>query len=202
MKTTIILLMCTALCGCALLDSMLGERTVQATDEQGRPLYETPAGELTTDPADLATGLPNAPKQITLVNPDGARSAVEWLSALGPWGALAGAVTTLAAGIYARARNRQRLNEAGLRRQAEQQLDLTGSALTFALRMIEKIKQGEAVDANRDGRISLKELKQWVQQQGRNFEDPRYLSELVRIANAALPQTEQQALLRRALQRV
>jgi hypothetical protein len=188
MKTFTILMLCAALlCGCALLDSLLGEQTVHATDAQGRALYETPDGRTTTDAADPVTGERYKAKEVVLVNPDGAASVAEWLNVLGPWGALAGAATTLAAGVYARVRNRQRLNEAGMRKQAEEQLDLSGSALTFALRMIEKIKQGEAVDANRDGRVNLKEIQQWVRQQGVKFEDPGYLAELVKIANGSLP---------------
>lgn len=200
MRIAIILMICASLCGCALLDSLLGERSVHATDAQGRPLYETAQGELTTDAADPQTGTPHKPVNITLVDTDGATGVAEWLNALGPWGALAGAATTLVAGVYARARNRQRLNEAGLREQAQQQLDLTGSALTFALRMVEKIKEGHAVDANRDGRVSLKEIKQWVREQGRDFQDPRYLAELVRIANASLPSGHELATIRSAHQ--
>lgn len=194
-----LLLLCLlALPGCALLDSLLGETTVQATDEHGRPLFEDARGEPTTDAVDAATGLPNPPRTVALVNPQGAQSATDWLAALGPWGALAGAITTFAAGAYARARNRQRLREAGLRRQAEAQLDATGSALTFALRMIEKIKQGEAVDANKDGRVSLKEVRDWVQKQGASFEDPRYLADLVKIANQSLPSEAERKALRGA----
>lgn len=198
MRHFILLLCLFTLPGCALLDSLLGETTVQATDEHGRPLFESAQGDPTTDAVDQATGLPNPPRTVALVNPQGAQSAADWLAALGPWGALAGAITTFAAGAYARARNRQRLREAGLRRQAEAQLDLTGSALTFALRMIEKIKQGEAVDANKDGRVSLKEIREWVRKQGADFADPRYLADLVKIANQSLPSASEREALRGA----
>ncbi|MCC7509190.1 MAG: hypothetical protein IT464_07425 [Planctomycetes bacterium] len=198
MRTILLLLCVLALPGCALLDSLLGETTVQATDEHGRPLFENAQGDPTTDAVDQATGLPNPPRTVALVNPQGAQSAADWLALLGPWGALAGAITTFAAGAYARARNRQRLREAGMRRQAEAQLDLTGSALTFALRMIERIKQGEAVDANKDGRVSLKEVQQWVRRQGASFADPRYLADLVKIANQSLPSAQERDALRGA----
>ncbi|MBX3459990.1 MAG: hypothetical protein KF696_08495 [Planctomycetes bacterium] len=184
--------------GCALLDGLLGTTTVQATDDHGRPIYEDLQGQPTHLPADPATGQPHQPRTITLVNPDGAASVADWLGGLGPWGALAGALATFGAGAYARVRNRQRLREAGMRKQAEDQLDATGSALTFALRMIEKIKQGEAIDADNDGRVSLKEVRQWVRSQGASFEDPRYLADLVKIANQSLPTAAERKALRGA----
>lgn len=198
MRYLLLFLCLLALPGCALLDSLLGETTVQATDEQGRPLFQDARGEPTTEAVDPTTGLPNPPRTVALVNPQGAQTAADWLAALGPWGALAGAITTFAAGAYARARNRQRLREAGMRRQAEAQLDATGSALTFALRMIEKIKQGEAVDANKDGRVSLKEIRAWVRKQGADFADPHYLADLVKIANQSLPSASEREALRGA----
>lgn len=198
MRYVIIALLLLGLSGCALLDGLLGTTSVPATDDQGRPIYEDAHGHPTHLPADPVTGQAHKPRTVTLINPDGAAGAANWLSALGPWGALAGALATFGAGTYARVRNRQRLREAGLRKQAEGQLDATGSALTFALRMIEKIKQGDAIDANKDGRVSLKEIQEWVRKQGASFEDPRYLADLVKIANQSLPTAAERKALRGA----
>lgn len=173
MRITIILLLLAALSGCALLDAFVGEETVQAQDEHGRLLYETPDGEITALAADPQTGTPYQPHTVTLVKP---RLQTDWLNGLGPWGALAGALTTLAAGCYARSRNRQRL-------QAQSRLTRTGGALTFALQLIEQIKEGRAVDGNGSGEVSLAEVKEWVRNQGARFEDPALLDEQVRLAN-------------------
>lgn len=168
--------------GCALLDGLLGERETQARDDAGRPLFENARGELTPDPVDPATGLPNQPRMITLVDPDGAASFGNLLAGFGPWGALAGAFTTLGAGVYARGRNRQRLREAGLRQQAEQQLDGTKAAAAFAVQLLEHIKEGKAVDCDGNGRVSLEEVKAWVRRQGEKFSNPALLQSLVKTA--------------------
>lgn len=172
--------------GCALLDGLLGERETQARDDTGRPLFENPRGEITHEPVDAATGLPNRPRMVTLVDPDGAGLFSDLLRGFGPWGALAGALTTLGAGVYARGRNRQRLREAGLRQQAEQQLDGTKAAAAFAVQMLEHIKEGKAVDCDGNGRVSLEEVKAWVRAQGENFSDPALLQSLVKAAENGL----------------
>jgi len=174
--------------GCALLDGLMGEATVQATDADGKPLFKAPDGTLTTERIDPASGRANPPAEFAFVSGDSAvvSGAAGLAGMLGPWGALAGALGTLGAGIYARARNRQRLNEIGLRRQAERQLDLAGSGAAFLAGLIEKIKEGEAIDTDRNGKISIDELKAWVRAQGKNFRDPEFLTEVVKDAERAL----------------
>ncbi|MCW8134724.1 MAG: hypothetical protein KIT75_03525 [Planctomycetota bacterium] len=193
MKTTIesLLLVCLLavlllLSGCALLDGLLGETETHLHNDAGQPLYIDAAGNETTAPVDASTGKPNPPLTIKTVNPDGAAGAASWLSSFGPWGALLGTLTTFGAGLYARVRNKQRLKEAGARRQAESQLDLAHSAEKFLVRLIEQIKQGDAVDANKDGKVDLKEIQEWVRRQGGKFTDPAYLQRLVNEANGAL----------------
>lgn len=173
MRVTIILLLCAALCGCALLDAFVGEETVQARDEQGNLLYESPDGEITTLAADPQTGEPFQPHTIKLVKP---QLQTDWLSGLGPWGALAGALATAAAGVYARVRNRQRL-------QTQSRLQQTDSVASFALQLIEQIKEGGAVESNGDGCVKLAAIKEWVREQGSRCENPALLDELVRLAN-------------------
>jgi hypothetical protein len=204
MRTWIIVALIAALAtlsGCALLDALIGQRETQAVSDTGQPLYEDAAGALTTQPTDPATGLPNRPKLIKLVQPGGnVGAAAEFAATFGPWGALIGALGTGAAGLYARLRNKQRLNEIGLRRQAEQQLDETGSALTFAVRLIEKIKTaGPELDRDGDGKVSIEEVKQFVRDRGSRFADPEFLAQVVRIANASLTPAQETAELRTLL---
>lgn len=185
--------------GRALLDMLVGEHEVQAVTDDGQALYEDASGTLTTSPVDTRTGAPNRPKRIRLVQPGpNVRGAAGFAANFGPWGALIGALGTGAAGLYARLRNRQRLNEIGLRKQAEQQLDETGSALVFALRLIEKIKTaGPELDRDGDGKVSLEEIKQFVRDRGSRFADPEFLAQVVRIANASLTPAQEAAELRR-----
>lgn len=190
--------------GCALLDSLVGEREVQAVTDTGLPIYEAADGTLTTEPNDPATGAVNAPKMIRLVHPEGGTltGAQGLLGSFGPWGALAGTVLGAAGGLYARLRNRQRLAALGAQRQAEAQLDATGSALTFAVRMVEKIKEGAALDADRNSRVDLAEVRAWVRDRGGRFGNPEFLAEVVRIANASLSPAETVAALKAAAVRV
>lgn len=189
------------LSGCALLDALIGEQETQAVTDQGQPLYEDANGLLTTEPVDPRTGYANRPKRIRLVQPGpNVQGAADFAATFGPWGALIGALGTGAAGLYARLRNRQRLNEIGLRKQAEQQLDETGSALTFALRLIEKIKTaGPELDRDGDGKVTFEEVKQFVRDRGARFADPEFLSQVVRIANASLTPAQEAAELRAVL---
>jgi hypothetical protein len=199
MKYFIVLgLLLLTLPACALLDAFVGTEAVHATDADGAPLYVDAEGRTTT--ADAGPDGPHKPLKIDLVDAQtpGVAKAAEHMTKLGPWGALAGGIATLLAGAYARGRNRRLLSELGMRKQAEQQLDLTGSALTFAVQLVEKIKEGRAVPTDENGRINVADLKRWVFEQGGRFEDPHFLAEVVRIANAALPRPERQEALRHA----
>lgn len=191
----------TILAGCALLDSLIGERETQAVTDTGAPLFEDAASTLTTQPTDPATGLPNRPKLIKLVQPGGnVGAAADFAATFGPWGALIGAIGTGAAGLYARLRNRQRLNEAGLKRQAQAQLDEAASALAFSVRLIEKIKcAGPELDCDGDGKVSFEEIKRFVRDRGARFSNPEFLAQVVRIANASLTPAQEAAELRAAL---
>ena len=193
----IILIATFALPACALLDGLLGQETVQVTDGEGRPLFEDAEGNLTIYASDPLTGKTNRPVMIELV---GTRSPVisgasSLAARFGPWGALLGTLGTLGFGLYARVRNRQRLKEAGLKVQARRQLDLAASALTFVVQLVEKIKEGGAIDADGNGKISLGEVQEWVRGRGSRFKDPKFLAEVVRIANASLsPDDERRQL--------
>ncbi len=186
--------------GCALLDSLVGEKEVQAVTDTGLPIYEAQDGTLTTEPKDPKTGADNAPKMIRMVHPEGGvlTGAQGLLGSFGPWGALAGTLLGAAGGVYARLRNKQRLAAVGAQKQAEAQLDLTGSALTFAIRLVEKIKEGTALDADRNGKVELAEVREWVRAQGGRFSDPEFLAEVVRIANSSLSPAESAAALKAA----
>ena len=146
---------------------------------------------------DQLTGKTNRPVMIELV---GTRSPVisgasSLAARFGPWGALLGTLGTLGFGLYARVRNRQQLKEAGLKVQARRQLDLAASALTFVVQLVEKIKEGGAIDADGNGKVSLGEVQEWVRGRGSRFKDPKFLAEVVRIANASLsPDDERRQL--------
>lgn len=203
-RTCLVFSFSAAMCfsGCALLDSFVGEKEVQAVTDTGLPVYEASDGTLTTEPKDAA-GNPNQPKMITLVHPEGGTltGAQSLLGSFGPWGALAGTLLGAAGGVYARLRNKQRLAAMGAQKQAEAQLDLTGSALTFAIRLVEKIKEGTALDADKNGHVDLAEVRAWVRDQGGRFSDPAFLAEVVRIANASLGPADVAAQLRMAAAR-
>ena len=188
------------LSGCALLDSLVGEREVQAVTDTGLPIYETPDGTLTTETKDPATGAAYTPKMIRLVHPEGGTltGAQGLLGSFGPWGALAGTLLGAAGGVYARIRNKQRLAAVGATKQAEAQLDATASALTFAVRMVEKIKEGTALDTDRNEKVDLAEVREWVRAQGGRFANPEFLAEVVRIANASLSPADVTAALKSA----
>lgn len=196
----VLLALTLALSGCALLDSLVGEREVQAVTDTGLPIYETPDGALTTETKDPATGAAYTPKMIRLVHPEGGTltGAQGLLGSFGPWGALAGTLLGAAGGVYARLRNKQRLAAVGATKQAEAQLDATASALTFAVRMVEKIKEGTALDTDRNGKVDLTEVREWVRAQGGRFANPEFLAEVVRIANASLSPADVTAALKAA----
>lgn len=187
--------------GCALFDSLVGEQDVQAVTDDGKPLYEDANGVLTTEAVDPATGQANKPKHIRLVAPSGGiKAAADFASQFGPWGALIGALGTGAAGLYARFRNKQRLNEIGLKNQAQAQLDEAASALTFVVRLVEKIKSaGPDIDKDADGKVTFQEIKDFVRDRGGKFADPAFLSEVVRIANASLTPSQEAEQIRKAL---
>lgn len=148
------------LSSCALLDSFVQTREVQAVDEHGAPLFVTADGALTTAPMN-EQGTPNRPRMVQQVEP-----RPLGLEAFGPWGALAGAIATIAAGAYARQCNR-RLQE-------------TDRALCHTVRVIEQIKNGELNEG--DGRVSQAAIKQHVRNAGAHFAHAAVLAEAVRRA--------------------
>ncbi len=179
MRKIVIILFLATLPACALLDSFLPTQQQQATDEDGQQLYTNEDGQTTTDAVDSKTGQQNEPVKITLLDAP-TPQATQWAQKLGPWGGVAGGLLAILGGVYARVRNRQRLREAGMRKRAESELDLSKQSAEFLARLIEKIKEGQAVDSDADGKVSIGEIRTWVKSQGSRFKDPKFLADLVR----------------------
>ncbi|MDH5639667.1 MAG: hypothetical protein OEY28_00125 [Nitrospira sp.] len=165
----IVLLFCVS--GCAFLDSLAGTTEVQQTDESGAPEFKDAQGNVTTDAVDPSTGVPNTPIMYSVVTGGNVDTVSGIASRFGPWGALAGGILATVGGVYARSRNRK--------------FKLAESAATFAAGLVEKIKNGDAVDVDGNGRISISELKSWVVRQGSRFTDPSYLAQIARLAETA-----------------
>ncbi|MEE9310973.1 MAG: hypothetical protein V3V10_01045 [Planctomycetota bacterium] len=179
MRKIIIILLLATLPACALLDGFLPTEQQHATDENGQQLYISEDGQTTTDAVDSKSGQPNKPVKITLLDAP-TPQATQWTQKLGPWGGGAGGMLAILGGVYARVRNRQRLREAGMRKRAESELDLSKQSAEFLARLIEKIKEGQAVDSDGNGRVSTSEIRTWVKSQGSRFKDPKFLADLVR----------------------
>lgn len=164
------------LSGCALLDGFMGVKEVPVLDDEGLPLYKTADGLQTTDPVDPATGKPNEPMK-KFVPADGAPAAAakDWLSLLGPWGALAGTVVAAAAGVYVRVRTGQ----------SNTAIESAEAASRFLIVLIEKIKTGVA-DVFTDGKLDSEKLRAWLKDQGQQFSDPAYLDEMVQKVTKGL----------------
>lgn len=180
MKTLLLLMLAATftLSGCALFDSLLGAEDQQVTNDAGQAVYIDAAGNETTDAVDPETGVANAPKTERVVTGKNATAVAGWLGLLGPWGALAGLAVTTASGVYAGYRN--------ARNKGAKQVEYAKAAARFLAGMVEKIKEGDAIDADKNGRVDLDEIKEWVRRQGGKFTDPEYLRQLVIEANAAL----------------
>lgn len=130
MRKIVIILLLATLPACALLDSFLPTQQQQATDENGQQLYINEDGRTTTDAVDPKSSQQNNPVKITLL--DGPTpQATQWMQKLGPWGGVAGGILAILGGVYARVRNRQRLREAGMQKQAESELDLSKQSAEF-----------------------------------------------------------------------
>lgn len=179
MRKIVIVLFLAMLPACALLDSFLPTQQQQATDENGQQLYINEDGRTTTDAVDPKSSKENEPVNVSLLGAPSPQ-ATQWMQKLGPWGGVAGGLLAILGGVYARVRNRQRLREAGMRRRAEEELDLSKQSAEFLARLIEKIKEGQAVDSDADGNVSISEIRAWVKSQGSRFKNPKFLADLVR----------------------
>lgn len=179
MKTLLIapiLALTILLSGCALMDGLMGIQEVQALNEDGEPLFFAPDGSKTTEAVDTATGQPNKPVTRRAATGEAPIAAAkDWLSLLGPWGALAGTVIAGAAGVYTRIRTGQ----------SSAQTEAAESASRFLIVLIEKIKTGVA-DVFTDGKLDSDKLRAWLKDQGRQFSDPKYLDEMVQKVTKGL----------------
>lgn len=187
LATIFSLTFCVGVAGCAFLDGFVGHDTpVEATFEDGAPAFIGDDGTPTRE-ATKPDGTPRERYKIVLIKPavEARSSVTNLLGMLGPWGALIGTVIGGGATVYARWRNKQRLEEAGLRADAESELDLATMTAQFVIGLVEKIKVGSA-DVFTDGKLDNAKLKEWLRAQGKEFTDPAYLAEMVERVTKAM----------------
>ncbi len=178
---------CVLLSGCALLDSLMLGRM---RDEQGQELYVDRDGKLTREAKD-AHGNPNEPAYGS--GPSDAVSALTaGAQALGgPWGAAAGAGLGLIAAAYAALRGRRQVDA----ERAKSAVWQGGMALLVGV--LEDIKTG-AIDADKNGKISLAEIREYIRKRGKEALKPAFVAEVVRIVTSTLTPTEKQRALEEA----
>lgn len=176
------------LTGCALFDSLFMD---QQRDDQGRPLFIDEQGLLTPQAVNPATGAAREAAYSGAPSPlaKGAQGAAA--SLFGPWGAAAGAGVGLLAGLYAALRGKRRVNAERAKAAAWQ------GGMTLLVSVIEDIKNGR-MDTDKNGRVSLAEVRDYVRKRGRDALNPDFISEVVRIVNSTLPEAEKSAALQTA----
>ncbi len=179
--------LCVFLSGCALLDSLMLGRMRNA---QGQELYLDREGKPTREATD-AQGNPNEPAYES--GPSDAVSALAaGAQALGgPWGAAIGSGLGLIAAAYAALRGRRQVNAERAKGAAWQ------GGMALLVGVLEDIKTG-ALDADRNGRISLAEIREYIRKRGKEALKPAFVAEVVRIVTSTLTPTEKQRALEEA----
>ncbi|NUO17566.1 MAG: hypothetical protein HUU03_14125, partial [Planctomycetaceae bacterium] len=74
-----------------------------------------------------------------------------------------------------------------------------GMALVVGL--LEDLKSG-ALDADKNGRVSLAEIREYVRRRGKEAINPAFVAEVVRIVTGTFTETEKQRLLEEAAERL
>lgn len=179
--------LCVFLSGCALLDSLMLGRMRNA---QGQELYLDREGKPTREATD-AQGNPNEPAYES--GPSDAVSALAaGAQALGgPWGAAIGSGLGLIAAAYAALRGRRQVNAERAKGAAWQ------GGMALLVGVLEDIKTG-ALDADRNGKISLAEIREYIRKRGKEALKPAFVAEVVRIVTSTLTPTEKQRALEEA----
>lgn len=175
------------LSGCALLDSLLLGRM---KNEQGQELFIDRDGKLTRESHD-ARGNPHEPAYTS--EPSEAASALAaGAQALGgPWGAAAGAGLGLIAAAYAALRGRRQVSAERVKTAAWQ------GGMALLVSVLEDIKQG-AIDADKNGKISVAEIREYIRKRGKEALKPAFVAEVVRIVTSTITPTEKQRALEEA----
>lgn len=179
--------LCVFISGCALLDSFMLNRL---RDAQGQELYIDREGKLTREAHD-AQGKPHEPAYSS--EPSGAVNALaQGAAALGgPWGAAIGGGLGFIAAAYAALRGRRQVSAERAKGAAWQ------GGMALLVSVLEDIKSG-AIDADRNGKISLAEIREYVRRRGKEALKPAFVAEVVRIVTSTLPPTEKQRALEEA----
>ncbi|MCC6573292.1 MAG: hypothetical protein IT462_05815 [Planctomycetes bacterium] len=173
------------LSGCALLDGLFMD---PQRDAQGRPLFVDEQGRLTPEAVNPATGVAREPAYSGAPSPLAAGATGAASTLLGPWGAAAGAGIGLFASVYAALRGKRRIDAERAKSAAWQ------GGMTLLVGVIEDIKNGR-IDADRNGKVSLKEIAAYVSKRGRDAINPDFVAEVVRIVNSTLPEADKSAAL-------
>lgn len=188
---TLLLLFALTLSGCAALDALLLGRM---RDAQGQDLFITADGRLTTESHD-SEGRPHEPA-FHAGPGEGAQALMQGAAALGgPWGGALGAGLGLLAAAYAALRGRRRVSA----ERAKTAAFSGGMALVVGL--LEDLKSG-ALDADKNGRVSLAEIREYVRRRGKEAINPAFVAEVVRIVTGTFTETEKQRLLEEAAERL
>lgn len=179
--------LCLLLSGCALLDSLMLNRL---RDAQGQELFIDREGKLTREAHD-AQGRPHEPAYSS--EPGSAVDALaQGAAALGgPWGAAIGGGLGLIAAAYAALRGRRQVNAERAKGAAWQ------GGMALLVSVLEDIKSG-AIDADKNGKISLAEIREYVRRRGKEALKPAFVAEVVRIVTSTLTPTEKQRALEEA----
>lgn len=179
--------LCVFLSGCALLDSLMLGRM---RDPQGQELYVDREGKLTHEAKD-AQGNPNEPAYESGPS-DTVNALAAGAQALGgPWGAAIGGGLGLIAAAYAALRGRRQVNAERAKGAAWQ------GGMALLVGVLEDIKTG-ALDADRNGKISLAEIREYIRKRGKEALKPAFVAEVVRIVTSTLTPTEKQRALEEA----
>ncbi len=177
--------------GCGMLDSLLLGRM---RNERGQELFVTAQGQLTHAGRD-ANGQENEPAYGSAPS-EGVNALMLGAQVLGgPWGAAAGAGLGLIAAAYAALRGRRQVNAERAKTAAWQ------GGMALLVGVLEDLKNG-AIDADRNGRITLKEIREYIRKRGKEALKPAFVAEVVRIVTGTLTQTEKQKALEEAAARL
>ena len=179
--------LCVFFSGCALLDSLMLGRMRNA---QGQELYLDREGKPTREATD-AQGNPNEPAYESGPSDTVSALAAGAQALGGPWGAAIGGGLGLIAAAYAALRGRRQVNAERAKGAAWQ------GGMALLVGVLEDIKTG-ALDADRNGKISLAEIREYIRKRGKEALKPAFVAEVVRIVTSTLTPTEKQRALEEA----
>lgn len=167
-----------ALSGCAMfLDQLKNER--------GEPMYRNSVtGEMLPE-SEIPSGKMDEFEPVWSGKPGPALTTLGAILGIvgGPWGAAAGGAIAAVAGVGAAVGNKRKYNVAA----AGQEAAMDGMKL--AISIVEDLKSGK-VDLDSDGKVSVKEMGEYVRSRAKDALKPEFFNEVVRIVTSGLPEAE------------